>query len=202
MSVSCLTRRSALLMPFLFAACATEDRTVFEPLRYDYLPPIPLNVVSVDIEQRFFPSGSGDVTAEAPVKPVDALRTMAQDRLRPFGGSGKAVLAIVDASLIRRDGTINASMGVTLSVYRETGERGGFVEARVVRRESGGSGSLRSQLYQVVRSMMDQMNVELEFQIRRNLKDWLTEGSAAPTPVQQTPLSAPQGSPLGAPRRL
>lgn len=192
MTVSRLTRRSALLLPLLFAACGSDEPARYEPIRYDYLPPIPLNVLTVDIEQRFFPSGmSPDVTAQAPVKPVDALRAMAQDRLRPFGNVGKAVVAIQDASLTRHDGAINASMVLVLTIYRDTGERAGFVEARVARRESIGSGSLRFNLYQIVRSMLDQMNVELEFQIRRNLKDWLTEGSAAPTPVEQTPLTAP-----------
>ena len=199
MSVSRLTRRSSLLLPLAFAACGAPDQTTFDPLRWDYLPPIQLNVLTVDIEQRFFPSGSGDLTAQAPVRPADALKTMGEDRLRPFGNAGRAVMAIQDASLIKRDGAIVASMAVTVSLYRETGERGGFIEARVSRRETGGSGSMRSQLYQLVKSMMDQMNVELEFQIRRNLKEFLVEATAAPTAVEQAPLSAPKGTPLAPP---
>jgi hypothetical protein len=190
-----LTRRSALLLPLPYAACGPTEPASYEPLRYDYLPPIPLNVVSVEIEQRFFPSGvAPDVSAQAPVRPVDALRAMAQDRLRAFGGKDRAVLAIQDATLTRRDGMINGSLAVVLTIVREGGDRAAFVEARVARRESGGSGSLRFNLYQIVRAMMDQMNVELEFQIRRNMKDWLAEGAAAsavPTPVQQAPLAAP-----------
>ena len=42
--------------------------------------------------------------------------------------------------------------------------------------------------------MMNDMNVELEFQIRNNLKSWLAvEGNAAPTPVEAAPLAAPLG---------
>jgi len=58
---------------------------------------------------------------------------------------------------------------------------------------------MRSQLYQLVKSMMDQMNVELEFQIRRNLKEFLVEATAAPTAVEQAPLSAPKGTSLAPP---
>jgi hypothetical protein len=32
------------------------------------------------------------------------------------------------------------------------------------------------------------MNVEFEYQIRHNLKDWLTTSAAPDTPVQQAPL--------------
>ena len=193
MTALCLTRRSSLLLPLLLAACGSDEPANFDALRYDYLPPIPLNVVTVDIEQHFVPSGvAPDVTPQAPVKPATALRTMAEDRLRPFGGKGRALFTIQNASLVRRDGTLNGTMAVVLTVYRESGEKGGFVEAQVVRRETGSSGSLRTTLYQMVRSMMDQMNVELEFQIRRNLRDWVTEPVAAPRAVEQAPLAAPQ----------
>lgn len=195
-----LSRRSALLLPLAFAACGPSEPDRYEPLSWDYLPPIPLNVALVEVEQRFFPSGfSPDVTPQAPVKPVEALRAMASDRLRSFGTKDKAVFVIQDASLARRDGTIVANLAVTLTILREGGERAGYVEARVSRREQGGSGSLRYNLYQTVKSMMDQMNVELEFQIRRNLKEFLVEATAAPTAVEQAPLSAPKGTPLAPP---
>lgn len=187
-----LSRRSALLLPLAFAACGPTEPETYDPLSWDYLPPIPLNVGTIEVEQRFFPSGfSPDVTAQAPVKPVEALRTMASDRLRSFGTKDKAVFVIQDASLTRRDGSIVANLAVTLTILREGGERAGYVEARVSRREQGGSGSLRYNLYQTVKSMMDQMNVELEFQVRRNLKDYLTEPTAAPVAVEQAPLGQP-----------
>jgi hypothetical protein len=192
MTVAALSRRSLLLLPALLAACGPDEPATYEPLRYDFLPPIPLNVLTLEVEQRFRPSGiPPDATADAPVKPIAALTSMAQDRLRPFGAKGRAVLAIQDATLTRRGDTINGSLAVMLNIYREAADRAAWVEARVVRREAGGSGSTRYNLYQVVRSMMDQMNVELEFQIRRHLKDWITEPTAAPTPVQQAPLAVP-----------
>lgn len=186
-----IARRLVLSLPLAFAACGPSEPEFYEPLSWEYLPPIPLNVATIEVEQRFFPSGiSPDVTAQAPIKPVEALRTMISDRLRSFGTKERAVVVIQDASLIRRDSTISANLSILLTIYREGGDRAGFVEARVTRREQGGSGSLRHSLYQVVKSMMDQMNVELEFQIRRNLKDYIVEPTAPGTAVEQAPLES------------
>ena len=46
----------------------------------------------------------------------------------------------------------------------------------------------RTVLYDMTKSMMSDMNVEFEYQIRRNLKDWLTNGAAPGMPVEQAPL--------------
>ena len=189
-----LSRRAALTLPFLLAACGGTEPATFEPLRYDYLPPIQLNVGAVDVEQRFVPSGvAPDVSPQAPVKPVEVLKTMLEERLRPFGSTGRAVAATQEASLTRERDTISGAMAVVVTITNLEGAQLGFAEARVSQRSSGGSGSLRSRLYEMVKSMMDDMNVELEYQIRRNLRPWLVDAAAVPTPVEQTPL---EGSPL------
>src|ERR1700733_8250934 len=95
-----LTRRVALLLPMVLAACGGDEEQVFEPLRYNYLPPIQLNVASIAIEERFIPSGAEpDVSNLDPVPPSQALKTMASDRLQAFGTANKAIFAILDASL-------------------------------------------------------------------------------------------------------
>jgi hypothetical protein len=184
-----LSRRNALLMPLALAACGGEEEPVFTPLRYDYLPPIQVNVATIDIEQRFIPSGfSPDVTAQDPVTPVAALTAMAQDRLKPFGTAGKAVFAILDASLTRQNDVINAVMSVSLTVYGPDGTQGGYAEARIEHRRTGGTDDLRDTLYDITKTMMDQMNVEFEYQIRQHLRDWLTQAEAPAVPVEQAPL--------------
>ncbi|MGE0221674.1 MAG: hypothetical protein AB7F35_09195 [Acetobacteraceae bacterium] len=192
MPVAHLTRRMSLLLPFALAACGTEEPREFPPLSYDYLPQIQLDVGTVEIEQRFIPSGRPpDVSQLAPVRPVDALRTMAQERLRAFGTNGRAVFAIQDASLKRTGDVIDGSMAVILTIYRADGAQGGNATARVTRRNTGRVNSLRGTLYDMVKAMMDDMNVELEYQIRRNLREWLTTATAPETPVEQTPLETP-----------
>jgi hypothetical protein len=191
-----LTRRSAVLLPILFAACGREEPENFPTLRYAYLPPIRLNVARIDIQQRFIPSGVvPDVSQLAPVSPVEALRAMAEDRLVAFGAAGQAVFSILDASLVRHRDLIEGAMAVRLEVYGPDGQPGGFAEARVRRQHTGDSDSLRATLYDMVRLMMDAMNVEFEYQVRRALRPWLSSGTAAETPVEQTPLGAPGAPP-------
>lgn len=187
----CLTRRASLLLPLIFAGCAEEQRD-FAPLRYNYLPPIRLNVANVEIQQHFVPSGRPpDVSQLDPVRPLDALRAMAEDRLVAVGSVGTAVFAMTDASLIRQDDVISGRVAALLGIYRPDNTRAGFAQAQVSRQHTGHIDDLRATLYDMTRMMMDAMNVEFEYQLRRNLRDWLVSDSAVPAPVQQQPLQVP-----------
>ncbi len=192
MQAGCLTRRSALLLPLVLAACAGEEERVYEPLRYNYLPPIQLKVASIAIEQRFVPSGiDPDVSSMDPVPPIEALKAMANDRLQAFGTNNKAVFAILDGSLVRQDDGVTGSMAVSLTIFDDNGIQLGFAEARVQSHRTGVSGNLRAVLYDMTKAMMSDMNVEFEYQVRHNLKDYLTSPAAPDTPVEQAPLEQP-----------
>jgi hypothetical protein len=198
-----LTRRSSLLLPFLLAACGGRTERLYPPLHYGYLIPLRLNVAAIQIEQRFVPSGvAPDVSQLDPMPPVLALRNMAQDRLQALGSSGLAVFAIQDASLIRQRNTILGSLAVELDVYTSANTRAGFAEARVSRTRTGDADDLPSVLYDMTKDMMDAMNVEFEFQIRRSLAAWLLPDGAPQMPVEQQPLTQPQTQPLAQPQTL
>jgi hypothetical protein len=193
-----LTRRAALLLPFLAAGCGDDEPKIFPPLRFKYLQPIRLNVADIVVEQRFVPAGvPPDVSTLDPVRPIDALKAMADDRLQAFGAAGRAVFIIQDASLTRSGDVISGSMAVLLDVYTSDNVRAGFAEARVALRHTGKVDDLRTTLYDMTKAMMDDMNVEFEYQVRRNLKDWLTTPTAVSAPVDQAPLDEP--APPGAP---
>jgi hypothetical protein len=184
-----LTRRFALLLPLALAACGGDDEQVFEPLRYNYLPPIQMNVASVAIQQQFIPAGlPPDVTNQDPVPPLQALTAMANDRLQAFGTANRAVFAILDASMAREDDVVTGSFAVSLTILDDSGAQLGFAEARVQSRHTGQIDNIRGVLYDMTKAMMSDMNVEFEYQIRKNLKAWLTSDVAPPTPVEQTPL--------------
>jgi hypothetical protein len=188
-----LTRRYMLLLPLLLSACGAEPEPVYDPLRYNYLPPLQLNVAGIQVEQRFIPAGvPPDVTNQDPVPPIDALKAMANDRLQAFGTANKAVFAILDASLTRQNDTVVGSFAVSLTILDDSGTQTGFAEARVQSRHSGRISELRPVLYDMTKSMVDDMNIEFEYQIRRNLKAWLTNGAAPDMPVEQAPLEQPQ----------
>jgi hypothetical protein len=191
-----LTRRHALLLPLALAACGGgEPEPVFAPLGYTYLPPIQLNVASIAVEQRFIPAGvPPDVSNRDPAPPIAALTSMAHDRLQAFGTANKAVFAILDASLMRQNDIVTGSFEVSLTILDDSGTQLGFAQAQVQSRHTGEIDDIRPVLYDMTKSMMADMNVEFEFQIRRNLKNWLTDSAAPAAPVEQAPLDQPPPS--------
>jgi hypothetical protein len=165
----------------------------FPPLAFDYMTQIRLNVASVDVENRFVP-GPGEVGNLSPVQPVAALRQMGNDRLKPFGTSGRAVLVIKDASMIRGRDELTGHMAVELDIYTSDNQRAAFATAEVLQRRTGEVTDLRGDLYDLTKAMMDRMNVELEFQARRSLRDWLLPDvpDAEKVNVQQQDLAPPK----------
>lgn len=190
-----LSRRAVptLLVLLILAACSSTPPRTYERLNYDYLPQLRLNVASVDIEDRTAPTPAGDVSLQAPTPPSVALRQMATDRLKAFGTSGRAVLVIRQASLVRSGDRMAGRMNVQLDIYTSDNQRAAFATAEVSQNRTGDIDDLRATLYDITKLMMDKMNVELEFQARRSLKDWLLKvPSAAPAPVTQENLAAPR----------
>jgi hypothetical protein len=191
-----LTRRVALLLPFALAACEEAPPPNFPPLTYSDYPPIRLNVASISIEQRFYPSNMApNVNERDPADPVAALRAMAQDRLQALGAAGQAVFGITNASVTRQDDRLTCSLAVVLEIYGSPGIRSGFAEAAVTRQHTGPIDHLPQALYDLTKRAMAAMNVEFEFQVRRNLQQWLVSSVVVPPPVQAQPLAAP-GAPI------
>ncbi len=183
-------RQCLVLLALALAACqdSPPPRTVFEPLRYDYLTPLHLNVSRVEIGE---PPPPGPLDAQSPAPPGPALKQMAQDRLTSGGSAGQAVFTIDQAQIIRTGTTLDGVMAVHLEVAGPPGS--GRAEAQVTRQLTNiDRDALRGALYDLTKQMLADMNVELEFQIRRTLKDWLQDTTTAPLPppVQTQDLPA------------
>lgn len=195
-----LARRAVLTLPpwLVLASCSggseaplTSPGVSFAPLVYDYLTPIRLNVATIDIEQRFAPQG-GDLGRFSPAPPAEVLAQMAQTRLGAFGASGRAVFVILNASLTRADNSYLGDFAVELDLYM-AGARVGFAEARVTRSRTIDPNTPRdAALYALTKDLMDQMNVEFEYQVRRSLRDWIIAiPEVPPPPVQEQELAPP-----------
>jgi hypothetical protein len=193
----------SLLLPLTLAACGSRDEPAvsYQPANYDYLTKLRLNVASVEINDSLPPSNDArDVTRFAPEPPIDALRQMAQDRLIAAGSSGHAVFVIDAASILRVRDRYEGRMVVHLDVTTSDGTSSGFVEARVARTntfESDGPNATKAALDTLVTQMMADMNVELEFQVRRSLRAYLvsdTPTAPAPKPIQTEDLTPPPPS--------
>ena len=209
------TRRLMLALPWLGAAllasCAEAPGppAVFPPLNFDYLTKLRLNVATIDVENAWTPStvpGGQHVEALAPVSPADALRLMAQQRLIPAGGDGHAVFVIEDASIVQFPDRFDGNMQVHLDVASADGTKAGYAEARVSRTLTivdRSADSVRAAMYDLVRQLMTDMNVEFEFQVRRSLHDYLQPDAGTappPAPVEQQDLNgAPAATPPTAP---
>ncbi len=177
------------------------EAKAFRPLSYGYLTPLRLNVGEIRIEDHAPPpTGPGDLAGESPVPPEQALRRMAQDRLVAAGSSGKAVFSIDQASITGEGGgPLDGTLAVHLDIIGRNGGHAGYAEAHVSRQFVPGSGTdndgVKGQLYNLTAQMMQDMNVEFEFQLRRTLSDWMVDASGAPVAagVEQQPLT-PGGS--------
>jgi len=184
----------ALLLSIALAACGGEaPPAVFAPLGYDYLRPLRLNVATLDIEDHATSRGD-DVAALSPAPPAQALTQMAHDRVFPGGSSGRAVFVIQDASIRRHGDTLAGSLAVRLDIVGAGGQPAAFAEARVARSSTTDTGDLRTRLYALTKQMMDDMNVEFEFQSRRALKPWLQPKGDVPAAVSVQPLSGSGGA--------
>ncbi len=201
-----------VLTTLMLAGCggASAPEAAFKPYSYGYLTPLRLNVGQIRIEDHVPPAGDpADLGPTAPVPPDQALRQMAQDRLVAAGNAGTAVFTIDEASITGQPGgALNGALAVHLDIVSNSGGHSGYAEAHVSRQfvpgSDTGNDGLKSQLYGLTSQMMQDMNVEFEFQLRRTLGDWMLDASGAPVAatVEQQPLSGSGPGPAGPPAPL
>ena len=188
-------KRRVFLALVPLAACADPvPPRVYEPLRYDFLTPLRLNVASVEVGSPPPPNATDDENA-AP--PGPALRQMALDRLGAGGLTGVAKVTVPEAFISRFANGLDGAMTLQIVLFGGDGAQLGSTEARVTRRINAiPRGGLPDALYDMTRLMLADMNVELEFQMRRSLKEYLqaVRTAAPPEPVRSEPLPGP-GSP-------
>ncbi len=190
-------RSSPILLACFLAltACGGDEAPPAEnytPLHYEYLRVLRLNVASIDVIDHSAAPGPGDVTAQDPVSPDQVFSQMARDRLFAAGTTGRAVFTVEAANIAQGDGgALNGVLAGHLAVFNDAGTQMAYAEARVSRQHVPGSEpeNLRNNLYDMTRQMMDDMNVELEYQIRRSMRSWLVSNTAVPAPVIAVPLA-------------
>ena len=185
-------RRMALLLPLWAAGCGGDAplRTSFPPLRSDYLVPLALNVASVAYADLPPPNPLDELD---PTPPGPALLQLAHDRLSAAGAGGQALVTVTDATVARGGNVLVGSLGLRVEITGADGSSAGFAEAKVTRRLVGVGPDLRGGLYDMTKQMLDDMNVELEYQLRQNLREYLQmpQTAPAPAPVQQQDLAPP-----------
>ena len=84
---------------------------------------------------------------------------------------------------------MSGNLAVELDIYNTPTTRAAFAQASVSGTFTGDLDDLPGRLYDMTKSMMDRMNVEFEYQVRRSLGSWLLPAGAAQAPVEQQPLT-------------
>ena len=172
------------------------------PLSFSHLIPLALNVATVEVT----PSGPvpppGDIGGQTQPTPTEAVRRIAQDRLSAVGTTGRAVFTVSVASLARDRAGIACLVGCRLEILSAEGDRLGFLQAEARHAATGPDATRPGAADLLLRRAMDDLNVEFEFQLRRNLRDWLVTATlpAAPGGVIREDLPRDGAAPEDTPR--
>lgn len=176
-----------LLSPMVgLTACSSDGPKTFAPLTYDYLTPIFFNVDHITVqnltENQKYPR---DVTNLSPILPATALQSMANTRFQARGSSGSGTFTINRASLQEQGHNgIYGQMDATFDVYNNNNQKIASVQASVNHTynidSSKGDSSSKANLYEATQKLMQDMNVELEFQIRKHLDKYLVDATGTP----------------------
>lgn len=189
----------------LLAGCSsTPPEETFPKPDYSYLPPLNLSVSQVNVSDNTHPDGD-DLAVKSPTSPTNTLALMAHQRLHATGPSGTASFTITRADMTKAPRhTLSGSYTVQLHVDDAAHNHHGFITAHVQRTIDAPSKlGLEHNLHTLNTQLMDDMNVELEYQVRSHLSSWLTDATGTPlnaTTIQSqelssTDLSAPGTAP-------
>jgi hypothetical protein len=206
-------RLAVVVFSLALAACGGSPPpppVVYKPLDYSYLPPIFLKVTSVTVQNAYLPDPDvATLIAQAPEAPANALLDMARRRLVANGAPGTAAFTVETASINQSGGNLTGVMTARLTVASPDNRTTGYAEASVTNSVTApdadaGPDSLRAALYDLTKRMMDSMNVQLQYQIQRNLGSWVsysTNAAVAPLNsgggIQATPLPGPTAPSTG-----
>jgi len=173
-----------------------------------HLTPLRLAVGRIDVIAATDPAATRSMEP-APLVPSDVVLTMARDRLSAGGGGATARFRVQIATLTREPSSgggvfttaterLTCVMRCRLDAVGEDGSPIGFAEAEVRRvavRPAGNQAERARAAEEIVRLAGNDLNVEFEFQLRRNLRALIQApprpGEATPPPVEATPLPRP-----------
>lgn len=188
-------RVAALLAVLLAAACAsTPPIPSFPEIRFTDKPPIRLDVARIDIVEAYRPPLEAlNVEHLFPVRPTDAARQWASDRLRPAGRAGRAEAIVRSASVtetaLERTGGIrgafttdrteryDAEIAIAVHIYDDAGTERASASATVRQSRTAAEDFTlndRERLWHAMTAaMMRALDGTLERQMRKSLTGFL-----------------------------
>lgn len=206
-----LPRRAALGALLSTAACggrrAEQPPAPARPPSYGHLTPLRLAVARIEVIASTDPALTRAMPP-APLVPADVVRIMAEDRLSAAGGPGVARFRTQVATLTREPASgggvftaaserLTCVMRCRLDILSEDGAPAGFAEAEVRRTATAAAATLAeraSAAERIVRMAGDDLNVEFEYQLRRNLRAFLQGAPAGGAAAAGPPEAADTGA--------
>ncbi|WP_230168351.1 hypothetical protein [Roseomonas sp. CECT 9278] len=189
--------RRAVLGALVAAACAGPEEAPpplpAGPPSYSHLTPLRLSVGRIEF-QPGTDAAATRTMPPAPLNPADVVRIMAQERLSAAGGPGIARFRVQIATLTREGSAsggvftaaterLTCTLRCRIEIRGEDGTQAGFAEAEVRRaavRPAGSPAERARAAEELVRAAGADLNVEFEYQIRRNLRAMLAPVAAPP----------------------
>lgn len=200
--------RRAALGGLVAAACAGPPEAPppppAGPPSYSHLTPLRLLVGRIEF-QAATDAAATRTMPPAPLNPADIVRIMAEERLSAAGGPGVARFRVQVATLTREGSAsggvftaaterLSCTLRCRIEVRGEDGSASGFAEAEVRRaavRPAGTAAERARSAEELVRAAGADLNVEFEYQIRRNLRALLAPVAAPPAAAGAAPPGAP-----------
>jgi hypothetical protein len=200
----------------LLAGCSSSPPPppppVFAPLSYNYLPPIVLTVSNIAFQNSYVPDpAAAALISQDPAPPAATVMAMAQHRLVANGTPGTGTFTLETAAIEPVGDNYVGNISVRLDVVSADGRKTGYTEASVAVTQSApdpdaGPDQVQAVLYSMTKQLMDQLNVQLQYQIQRNMGSWVSYNTNAATPalnsgsisnggIQAAPLPSPGAAP-------
>lgn len=201
-----LPRRALLILPAALGACGSTPppRVEGPPIGYTHLTQIRLDVSGIVTEDRTPHGGPNDIGRTLQPTAPEAVLTMGRDRLAAFGTENRARFAVTRAQIVRARSTarggvfagdsgeqLTCQLTARLEILGENDRRLGFAEASAERSQTAESTPAERRIVaeSLLRQTMFDLNTEFEYQIRRALRPYLVDGTAAPpAPVSREAL--------------
>lgn len=178
----------------LFLGACSPSSQLPEPIGLAYLTnkPLRLNVARVEVIKKYQSSSTPPhVENDLPMPPVAMIQQWVQDRLLPMGKTGYAVVTIEDASVIEASlpGTkgfkgmftvdqserYDAKMSVKIEIFDDAGNAKGFAYARAQGSRTVGENLTLGQRRKVWIVMMEKIMNNLDEELDRNVKSYLSQ---------------------------
>jgi len=142
-------------------------------------------VANVNVQNIYVPDpDDATLIGQDPEAPANALMDLLNRRLVAGGAGGEANVTIEAASLDESGGNLTGTMTVRVDVASADGKTTASTEASVSSTEAApdpnaSQEDVRAALFGITKSLVEELNDRLQYQVQHDLAKWLIYGGAS-----------------------